>query len=249
MIEDLLLSDRSLREVRPEIHSALSPEAEKATYDTRAERYDQVVGSWWYNRLMWGVSTERYRRFVRRALGAGEGPFLDAGAGSAVFTAEAYAQSSRPLILIDRSVGMLEAARNRIAMRAGGSLPDRIMLLQADATDVPLERGSVETVLSMALFHIIEDLAPLAEELFRVLRSGGLLFATSLVTERAFGQLYLQLLHRAGEMATPRTQGELREHLDSALGQPVGIEREGNMAFLNAEKPLRSQGTASNREE
>ena len=249
MIEDLLRSDRSLREVRPEIHSALSPEAENATYDSRAEGYDQVVGSWWYNRLMWGVSTERYRRFVRRALGAGEGPLLDAGAGSAVFTAGAYVRSSRPLILLDRSVGMLRAARDRIAKRAGGSLPDRITLLQADATDVPLRNGSAETVLSMALFHVIEDLTPIAEELFRVLRPGGTLFATSLVTERAVGRLYLRLLHKAGEMATPRTQEELRDRLDSALDRPVGIQREGNMAFLNAEKPSRSQGTAANRDE
>lgn len=244
-----MLSDRPLREVRPGIHSAVSPEAESATYDSRAEGYDQVVGSWWYNRLMWGVSTDSYRRFVRRALGAGGGPLLDVGAGSAVFTAGAYVQSFRRLILIDRSVGMLEAARDRIAKRAGGSLPDRITLLQADATDVPLESGTVETVLSMGLFHVVEDLTSLAEELFRVLRPGGTLFATSLVTERAVGRLYLRLLHRAGEVAPPKAQGELRDCLELALGHPAVIEREGNMAFLHAEKPPRSQGTAASSED
>jgi ubiquinone/menaquinone biosynthesis C-methylase UbiE len=249
MIEDLLLPDRSLREVRPGIHSVLSPEVEEAMYDSRAEGYDQVVGSWWYNRLMWGVSTDTYRRFVRRALGAGDGPLLDVGAGSAVFTAGAYVQSSRRLILIDRSVGMLEAARDRIARRGGGSLPDRITLLQADAKELPLQNGSAETVLSMALFHVIEDLTTLAEELFRVLRPGGTLFATSLVTERAVGRLYLRLLHRAGEVASPKAQEELRDRLESALGHPAGIEREGSMAFLHAEKPPRSQGTAASNEE
>lgn len=249
MIENLLLPERSLREVRPGIYSVLSSEAEEATYDSRAQGYDQVVGSWWYNRLMWGVSTKSYHRFVHRALGAGEGPLLDAGAGSAVFTAGAYVRSSRPLILLDRSVGMLEAARNRIAERAGGSLPDRITLLQADAKDVPLQDGSIQTVLSMALFHVVEELTTFAEDLFRVLRPGGMLFATSLVTERAVGRLYLRLLHRAGEMAAPRAQGELRDRLESALGQPVGTEREGSMAFLNAEKPPRSQKPTANRKE
>jgi ubiquinone/menaquinone biosynthesis C-methylase UbiE len=249
MKDSLLLPDPSPTQVRPGIHSVLLSEDEKASYDSRAEGYDQIVGSWWYNRLMWGVSTKRYRKFVQRALDADDGPLLDVGAGSAVFSAGAYVQSSRPLILIDRSVGMLEAARDRIAKRAGGALPDRIMLLQADAEELPLQNESADTVLSMGLFHVIENLTILAEELFRVLKPGGMLYATSLVTERAVGRLYLQLLHGAGEVATPKTQGELRDRLDSALSQSVGIQREGNMVFLNAKKSLHPEATASNRKE
>lgn len=243
MIDDFLLSDWSLTEVSPEIHSVLSPEERGALYDPRPTAYDQVVGSWLYNRLVWGVSTKAYHRFVRRALSVGEGPLLDAGAGSAVFTAEAYAKTSRPMILVDRAAGMLEAARDRIAKRAGGSLPGRLTLLQADATELPLQSGSVETVLSMGLLHLVEDMAACAEELFRVLRPGGALFATSLVTDRAFGRQYLRLLHKVGEVATPRSQAELRKRIESTprrsmLGGPsVEVEREGNMAFLKAEKP------------
>jgi ubiquinone/menaquinone biosynthesis C-methylase UbiE len=236
MIDDVLLPNQSLREARRGIFSVLSPEVEEATYDARADRYDQLVGSEWYNRVMWGVSTETYHGFVQQALDAGEDLLLDAGAGSAVFTADAYRQTSRPLMLVDRSVDMLQAARDRIVKQAGGKSPDTITFLQADATALPLRSESVGTVLSMSLFHVIEDLTTCAEELFRVLESEGTLFATSLVTERAVGRHYLRLLHKIGEMATPRAQDELRKCLESALDQSIDLRPEGNMAFLKSKK-------------
>lgn len=120
----------------------LPPDAEGAPYDSRAAAYDRVVGSTLYNRLIWGASTDLYRAFARRAVASGDGPLLDAGAGSAVFTDRAYADTDRPLILVDRSLGMLEAARDRIAKRAGGSLPASVTLLQADANELPLRDTS-----------------------------------------------------------------------------------------------------------
>ncbi|WP_263789987.1 class I SAM-dependent methyltransferase [Salinibacter sp.] len=236
MIDRLLTADPNPREVRPSVYSVLPTGAQSASYDARASSYDRVVGSWLYNRLLWGASTESYRAFARDALADGEGPLLDAGAGSAVFTADAYARSSRPLLLVDCSAGMLEAARDRIARQSGGELPGRITLLQADATSLPVQAESADTVLSMALFHLIEDLEGLLEELFRVLRPGGRLFATSLVTDRKVGRQYLWLLHKTGEIATPIAQRELKQVVRGALGQRPRIRREGNMAFLSAKK-------------
>ena len=236
MIDDLFSSDRGIREVRPRIHSLTSADLDGSPYDSRAAAYDRVVGSWVYNRLVWGVSTTRYRRFVRRSLAAGEGPLLDAGAGSAVFTADAYARTSRPLILVDRSVGMLEAARSRIAECAGGALPESVVLLQADAADLPLRRESIHTVLSMGLFHLVDDVASCVDALVRVLAPGGQLFATSLVPDRAFGRAYLRLLKKAGEIAALRSVDAYRTCLEERFDGPVSTEREGNMAFLKAEK-------------
>lgn len=239
---NLLPPDQPVRKVASGIYSVFSPGTDEATYDSRAQAYDQVVGSWLYNRLMWGVSTETYHQFVQHALNSGEGAFLDAGAGTAVFTADAYAETSRPLILVDRAAGMLEAARDRIAERTGGSLPERVTLLQADAANLPFRAGSVKTVLSMGLLHVVGDMSACAKELFRLLRPGGTLYATSLVTDRAFGRQYLRLLHKAGEVAEPKAQEELRARIESALGRSIDTEREGNMAFLIAEKTPRPRG-------
>lgn len=231
-LTDLLLSDVSLRSVQPDIYSVLSPRVEGATYDSRAAAYDWIVGSRVYNRLMWGVSTARYRTFVRRALASGRGPLLDAGAGSAVFTAEAYARADRPIILVDRSRGMLEAARTRIADWAGGTVPDHVTLLQADVQNLPFQDEIMGTILSMGMLHLFEDVTGHVEQLLRVLEPGGLLFATSLVAERVVGRHYLQGLHKAGEVATPRRYDALRQALTAAIDRRVEAEREGSMAFF-----------------
>jgi ubiquinone/menaquinone biosynthesis C-methylase UbiE len=214
------------------LHSILPPDVEGAAYDARAAAYDRVVGSAPYNRLLWGLSVSRYHSFVERALADNPGPLLDAGAGSAVFTAEAYVQAERPLLLVDRSRGMLTAAQERLADCAGGSVPDHVTLLQADLNTLPLRPGSVETILSMGMLHLFDDATAHVRRLLTWLAPGGTLFATSLVAERTIGQLYLRLLHRAEEVATPRTYDELREQLSSRLDAHVDGTRTGSMAFL-----------------
>lgn len=145
MLEDILLADAEPRQVQPHILSVLPPEGEEADYDSRAAAYDWVVGSTLYNRLMWGSSPERYRAFVQRALASGTGSVLDAGAGAVVFTASLYVEADRPFILIDRSLGMLRAARDRISELTEGTIPDPVTFLQADVHDLPLVADPVET--------------------------------------------------------------------------------------------------------
>lgn len=234
MLDDLVPSEATLREVQPRIMSVLPPDAKEAHYDARAAAYDRVVGSALYNRLVWGASTERYRAFARRAVATGDGPLLDAGAGSAVFTVGAYAEADCPLILVDRSIGMLEAARDRIADRADGPLPSSVTLLQADANALPLRDECIDTVLSMGMLHLFDDAAGHVAELGRVLAPGGTLFAMGLVAEEWPGRAYLWLLHRAGEVAPPRRFDEMRAAVESGLGAAVDGAREGCMAFFTA---------------
>lgn len=234
MLDDLVPSATTLWEARSGIRSALPPDAEGAPYDSRAAAYDRVVGSALYNRLLWGASPERYRASARRVVAAGSGPLLDPGAGSAVFTAGAYAEADRPLILVDRSLGMLAAARNRIADRAGGTMPNSVTLLQADANQLPFRDGCIDTVLSMGMLHLFDDVAGHVEELARVLAPDGTLFAMCLVDEQWPGRAYLRLLHWTGEVAAPRTFDEMRQAVESGIGAEVDGVREGCMAFLTA---------------
>lgn len=233
--DGVLSPTATLRQPQPDIASVLPPDVAGAPYDTRAAAYDRVVGSELYNRLIWGVSTARYRSVVDRALADGRGPLLDAGAGSAVFTADGYVHAARPVLLVDRSLGMLDAARNRIREKAGGSMPDHITLLQADVEALPFQSDCFHTVLSMGMLHLFEDPVGHIEHLLRVLSPDGTLFATSLVAERLIGRQYLQLLHRAGEVATPRSFAELQQRT-SSLDGTVEMERDGSMAFLTIQK-------------
>lgn len=207
-------------------------------YDRRAALYDRVVGSAIYNRLLWGSSPRNYAAFALRAVHSGTGPLLDAGSGSLVFTAESYARPERPLVLLDRSIGMLESARRRLH-RAAGHIPDNVVLLQGDLRDLPFREGSFATVLSMGMLHLFEDVGDVMSELMRVAQPDAWLFLTSLVAERAIGRRYLALLHRAGEVARPRTPARLLEDLaalPAGLRGPIRVERAGSMLFLIARR-------------
>lgn len=234
MLKDILSADATPRQVRPQILSVLPPEGEEADYDSRATAYDRVVGSTLYNQLMWGVSPGRYQAFARRALASGTGPFLDAGAGSAVFTASAYVEAGRSIVLVDRSLGMLQAARERIVGLTAGTVPDHVVFLHADVLDLPLEADCVETILSMGMLHLFEDVTGHVKRLLRVCAPEGTLFTTSLVSDRYVGRQYLRLLHAAGEVATPRTYDELLNRMKAVVDCEVDADREGNMAFVTA---------------
>jgi SAM-dependent methyltransferase len=234
VISDLLLDSRELRPAGDGVWSVLPGNAPGRRYDRRAAAYDLVVGSGLYNRLFWGSSPRTYSAFAERAVRSGSGPFLDAGCGSLVFTASVYARASRPLVLVDESIGMLQAARARLA-RAAGHLPEGVVLLQSDLRDLPFRAGSFSTALCMGMLHLFDDIRGILPALANATQPAGQLFLTSLVAETVIGKRYLSLLHHLGEVAAPRTQDQLLNEL-KALGagliHPTGIAAEGSMAFI-----------------
>lgn len=137
-------------------------------------------------------------------------------------------------MLVDRSLGMLEAARGRLAKAAGGSVPANVYLLQADLLDLPFEPEAFGSVLSMGMLHLFESVEDVVRPLARVRSRGGALFLSGLVAETAVGKRYLALLRRAGEVATPRRFSEVRAAVEAAAGGRVEAEREGSMGYYVA---------------
>lgn len=226
---------RPLRQARPGILSTLAPDDEGARYDARAAAYDRLVGSTLYNRIAWSASTEGYRAFVREALAQTAGPFLEAGCGSAVFTAEAYAEaarSGRPVVLVDRSLDMLAAARDRLIGANGGAVPDGVRLVQADLFDLPFEPGTFGGALSMGMLHLFESAEEVARSLAGVVAPGGGVYLSGLVAETTVGRRYLALLARAGEVAAPRRFSEVQAAVEAGLGHLAEARRDGSMAYF-----------------
>jgi SAM-dependent methyltransferase len=236
LLSDLLVPGREALPVADGVWSVLQGDRGPARYDRRAAAYDWVVGNAIYNRLAWGASTDRYRAFAARAVSSGAGPFLDAGSGSAVFTAESYARAERPVVLVDRSRNMLAVAGERLRRAAGGMLPAHIVLLQADVLDLPFRPGAFGTALSMGMLHLFadEDVLLLMRKLVAILSPESSLFLSSLVAERAIGRCYLALLHRAGEVATPRSFDRLSSMLAAELDGSAEFARDGSMAYIAA---------------
>jgi SAM-dependent methyltransferase len=193
-----------------------------------------MIGSRLYNRIFWGTSPEAYRKFARTAVASADsGWLLDAGCGTLLLTAEAYcAAPARPVVAIDQSLGMLRAARHRLRAIAG-EMPSHIVLMQADLLDLPFAADRFSSIVSMGMLHLFDSLDPVLESLRRVLQPNASAFFSSLVENGRFGDRYLRFLHRAGEVAAPRTPSEL----ETALSKSFDIASnyvDGNMAFVQA---------------
>lgn len=235
-LADVLAPGQPIREVEPGLFSVLAAGDEGAAYDTRAAAYDWLVSSRWYSQLAWGVAPAVHTDFITRALtGEPEGWVLDVAAGSCVPSAAAYPKTSRPVVVLDRSLVMLRRGMARVR-ESNGSIPPHLFFLQADATALPFRSDSFATVLCHGALHVFPSPRPVCSEWKRVLARSGSLFVSSLVRGRWLGDRYLALLHRAGEIAQPRTPDEVAGLLEAALGAPAQVNVLGNFAYLSLRK-------------
>jgi SAM-dependent methyltransferase len=199
-----------------------------APYDRHAKVYDRLIGAPLYNRLIWRARVRDYAAFAAEAVADGDGPLLDAGCGTAVFSAEAYRNATRPLVLADRSRGMLDRARERI-----GRDGDGVWLVQADLFALPFAPGAFATVACHAVLHVLDDPWPALDALAAQVAPGGGLFVSMLVADGGgVSGRYLQMLHGRGEAGAPRTSAELAAAARERLGERAAVERSGAMAYL-----------------
>ena len=187
-----------------------------APYDRRAAVYDRLVRSRAYNRIAWSTSPRDYTAFAASAFAWGTGPLLEVAAGSAAATAELHAHAGRPTVLVDLSRAMLDRAGRRIAASGGtAELPDHVSLVQADLRALRrFPAHGFTTVVGLGLTHLFDDLPEIVAALRDQLTPDGRLFLAGLVAETRRGRRYLDVLHRAGEVAEPMTAEQLRLALD-----------------------------------
>lgn len=79
----------------------------------------------------------------------------------------------------------------------------------------------------MGGLHLLEDVASTVAELATQRAPGGRLHLSGLVAETRLGRRYLDLLHRAGEVAAPQREREVRAAVERGLGEPVDRWRRG----------------------
>ncbi|MCC6527007.1 MAG: class I SAM-dependent methyltransferase [Polyangiaceae bacterium] len=218
------------------IQSFLGQDAERAEYDAFGPAYDRVVSNRVYTRLVWGASPAQWTAFARTALQACDtGPLLDVACGSLTFTADVYAQATRPVVLLDRSVAMLGMARARLGARGGGP---RCCLVHADARALPFRDGAFPTVACHGSLHVFDDPTSIVAELARAVAPGGELFATCLVdTGRWLARRMMKFARRKGHFGPMRTADEVAGLVRAAMGSTPDLELRGSMAYLRARAP------------
>jgi SAM-dependent methyltransferase len=221
-----LAEGRKLGPAQAGIVSALPSERRGAPYDRHAAIYDRLIGNPLYNRVVWGSKVADYAAFTEEALAAGAGPFLDAGCGTAVFTAGVYRRTTRALVLADLSLGMLARARDRLDGTGA-------TLVQADIHDLPFAPASFETVGCFSMLHVLDDPWAALASLRPLVAPGGALFASMLVSDGgAVARRYLPLLRRRGEFGPLRTTGEFATVAHDLFGPSATVTRTGSMAYL-----------------
>jgi SAM-dependent methyltransferase len=212
----------------------LAPPARARFYDFGARLYDWLVASRVYHRWMWGMAPDEHTAFARGALAsAADGPILDAGCGSALFTAECYREQSvrrhrQPLTLLDASAGMLARARRRLGSREA-------VWVKGDLRSLPFEAGRFANVFHFGVLHCIDEAPLVLSELARVLRPGGRLFLSCLTLARPRGDAFMRRLARSGHVAPPRHPDQVLTAVEHAGFTLRARQQRGSFLFIEAE--------------
>ncbi|HEX4682524.1 MAG TPA: methyltransferase domain-containing protein [Gemmatimonadaceae bacterium] len=211
-------------------------QASDAHYDRMGWLYDAVCGTRAYNALVWNTTPSISRDFARRVIDSREdGPHVELGCGSLLFTADLYARDrGRPCFLIDPSIAMLRMARRRLRSRSG-AVPRHVVLVRGDSARLPVSLAFAATVLSMHVVHVVADREGFIGQLAALARPGDATVGlTSLVLTGAWRDVLLHGLHRTGELAPPLSEAELLAMLDRHLPGTLEIERSGQLALVTA---------------
>ncbi len=229
----LLSGGVALRKVEPHIYSVLGDSGDADPFQKHALFYDAVICNPIYNRLMWGYSIKSYDALTASALASStDGWVLDAGCGSLAFTARTYLRSAgrRPVIFLDRSLGLLKIAKARLE-KLGGSVPQSMVFLQADAMKLPFKPWIFTTVVSLNLLHVLSDAKEAVRGLKMSLIDEGSMTFTTLVAGGRFSDRCLRYLLMKTSGTVPRSARGLIS-IFNELNMPVKMEVAGNMAFI-----------------
>lgn len=232
----MLLDNFTLREVEPNIYSVLPDNESGNEYDSQfGFIYDLVACNPIYNRLIWGYSVKIFAQTAKEALHSyHEGPVLDIGCGSLAFTAKTYSQyRERSVVLVDQSLKMLRMAKSRL-MKQNGKVPDNLILLHADALQLPFQENIFTTILSENLLHCLGDTGPLLKQLKTIITKNGKMYFTTLVAANRFADKYLEALANSGKLVS-RTMYDHKEIFEQ-IGLSAKYETSGNLMIIKANK-------------
>lgn len=113
------------------------------------------------------MRNHRFRPYRERVVGAAEGRVLEVGAGSGLNLAH-YGAAAREVLALEPDAKLL-----RYAGRARRARDLPVRFIKASAEAIPLDRGSVDCVVTTWTLCTIPDASRALREMRRVLRPGG----------------------------------------------------------------------------
>ncbi len=175
--------------------------SERGYYDelfSRRKRFDQFSAAI-YDRLSSAAKSV-----------VGGGRVLDIGCGSGT-QALSLTRHGFSVVALDLSIEAVRVARQTTSEN-GASVP----VVNADAEHLPIADQSVDACVCSLLLHHFSELGPIADELKRVLRPGGVVVSMDANAHNPFAWLFFNAYHRIRklERLTPNQRalwsGEIR---------------------------------------
>lgn len=162
-------------------------------FDVERQRvFDQMAPRW--DVMIPPVSSEKIRELIAAADVEGK-TVLDVGAGTGALVESGLAAGTGQWIACDLSLEMLrilEAKFKGNVYGAATSSGRRLSLLHADVHSLPLEPASVDRVICHHVFPHFQQPKIALAQLFRVMRSGGLL-----IINHFSGREFINQVHRS----------------------------------------------------
>lgn len=189
--------------------------------------------------LVWNMGKEMNTRYLEKALsGIPEdfsGKLLEVPVGTGVLTMPIYKTLPQAdVTCLDYSPDMMATAQKR-AKAAGLS---NVQFQQGDVGALPFEDGSFDIVLSLNGFHAFPDKEAAYQEIFRVLRPGGIFCGCFYVKgENRRTDWFVEKLYTPKGFFTPpyETAASLRSRLTAQYAQAT-VETVEAMACFTAKR-------------
>lgn len=198
-------------------------------YDLGAEvRPIARAGAW----FEWGASlTPMYESMRAVAEVPDGGTILDLPCGGGPVFRELRPEQRVRYIAADYSTTMLDRARRRARRRLG----DRAELLQTDAGDIRLPDDTADLVVTYNGLQCFPDAARAVQEMARVLRPGGRIVGTTVLSGiRPWHDRIIRGYQRAEAFGPGGTQDDLARWLSDAGFEEIAIDRSGALARFSA---------------
>ena len=209
-------------------------QTESAKYDFRAPYYEWMVKSSWFNVLHWNTLPKYYTEFAKDAIINKKGKLIDVGCGGLSQTYTLYSKTKNDCTLIDRSVGMLKMARQKL-LQTNGQFPTNIHLLQSDAFNLPFEENSFDVLCSFGTIHLFDDKKYFIESILKVLKPGGHFYFLTMTNKYLNSCLFMNVLRQFGEFGAVCS---VKETLELFSEEEYNIESytKGSVLFIKGQK-------------
>lgn len=209
----------------------------------RAAVYDFGVRTYPLNvvaaRLLWGYDVRRlWETIGLLARDPDDAAVLDLPCGGGIAFRGLPRGRRLRYVAADLSTGMLDRARAVARRRGLGPGGTKVGFVQADVGALPFPDGSFDVCVTLNGLHCFPDPAGAVAELARVLRPGGTLRGTCVVSGTGGRRdALIGLLRRRGVFGPGGRAVDLRNWLTGAGLEDVRVDVDGAVAAFNARRP------------